>query len=134
MDARESLTDVIVKCKAKIAPGTERALADAIVDGLGRKGIYLVGEGVDGAAESGSHLVLLKSMRRRIAEAVADPDCPARDLASLTRRLQDVSREITSIEEKLSAEQRASGSGNSNGTGRPGTNTSGDSAFDPTTV
>lgn len=50
------------------------------------------------AAESGSHRSLLVSMRERIAKAVSDPDCPPRDLASLTRRLQDISKEIESLD------------------------------------
>jgi hypothetical protein len=46
------------------------------------------------AAESGDRLSLLVSMRDRIAQAVSDPNCPPRDLASLTRRLQDIAKEI----------------------------------------
>ena len=37
-------------------------------------------------------------MRERIAQAVSDPGCPPRDLAALTRRLQDVSKEIEAID------------------------------------
>ena len=50
------------------------------------------------AAATGDHKSLLVSMRERIAQAVSDPDCPPRDLASLTRRLQDISKEIESID------------------------------------
>ena len=46
------------------------------------------------AAQTGDHRALLVSMRERIARTVSDPDCPPRDLASLTRRLQDISKEI----------------------------------------
>jgi hypothetical protein len=37
-------------------------------------------------------------MRARIAKAVGDPTCPPRDLAALTRRLQDIAREIDAID------------------------------------
>lgn len=50
------------------------------------------------AAASGSHLGLLVAMRERIARTVSDPDCPPRDLSSLTRRLQDIAKEIEAIE------------------------------------
>lgn len=46
------------------------------------------------AAKSNSRRELLESMRDRIAEAVSDPKCPHRDLASLTKRLQDISRDL----------------------------------------
>jgi hypothetical protein len=50
------------------------------------------------AAASGSHRDLLVAMRSRIANAVSDPECPPRDLAALTRRLQDIAKEIESID------------------------------------
>lgn len=50
------------------------------------------------AAKSGSHRALLVSMRDRIASAVTNPDCPPRDLASLTKRLQDIANEIEGID------------------------------------
>jgi len=53
---------------------------------------------VSQAAASGDHRALLVAMRERIARAVSDPDCPPRDLASLTRRLQDISKEIEAID------------------------------------
>lgn len=53
---------------------------------------------VSEAAASGDHRALLVSLRERIAKTVSDPDCPPRDLASLTRRLQDVSKEIEQID------------------------------------
>ena len=56
------------------------------------------------AASSGDHRALLVAMRARIAETVSDPKCPPRDLASLTRRLQDIAREIESIELRLREE------------------------------
>lgn len=50
------------------------------------------------AAASGIHRNLLVAMRERIAQAVSDPDCPPRDLAALTRRLQDIAKEIEVID------------------------------------
>lgn len=50
------------------------------------------------AAASGDHRSLLVAMRERIAKTVSDPDCPPRDLAALTRRLQDISKEIEALD------------------------------------
>jgi hypothetical protein len=50
------------------------------------------------AAASGDHRALLVAMRERIARTVSNPDCPPRDLAALTRRLQDIAREIEIID------------------------------------
>lgn len=46
------------------------------------------------AASSGTHRELLVAMRDRIAKAVEDPQCPPRDLASLSRRLHELSKDI----------------------------------------
>ncbi|QDP12575.1 hypothetical protein FNU77_24095 [Prescottella equi] len=59
------------------------------------------------AAKSGSHRALLVSMRDRIADAVTNKDCPPRDLASLTKRLQDIANEIEAIDAR--AEDEAPG-------------------------
>jgi hypothetical protein len=61
------------------------------------------------AAASGNHRDLLVAMRERIAKTVSDPDCPPRDLASLTRRLQDIAKEIDALD--LRAKQEAAESG-----------------------
>lgn len=53
---------------------------------------------VSDAARSGSELDLLLAMRDRIADAVADPECPKRDLASLTLRLGNIVKEIKNLE------------------------------------
>jgi hypothetical protein len=50
------------------------------------------------AAAGGSRRELLVAMRDRIAKAVADPDCPPRDLASLSRRLQDIAKDIDTLD------------------------------------
>lgn len=57
------------------------------------------------AAKSGDHRTLLVAMRDRIGAAVSNADCPPRDLAALTRRLQDIAKEIEAID--LRAEQEA---------------------------
>lgn len=59
---------------------------------------------VSQAAESGDHRALLVSMRDRIAQTVANPDCPPRDLAALTRRLQDIAREIATLDARAQDE------------------------------
>ncbi len=46
------------------------------------------------AASTGTHRELLVAMRDRIAKAVEDPACPPRDLASLSRRLHELSKDI----------------------------------------
>lgn len=56
------------------------------------------------AAATGDHRALLVAMRERIAQAVSNPDCPPRDLAALTRRLQDIAKEIESIDLRASEE------------------------------
>lgn len=58
------------------------------------------------AADSGSQRDLMVAMRARIALTVEDPQCPPRDLASLSRRLQDINREIESIDAKALQEAR----------------------------
>ena len=59
---------------------------------------------VSEAAESGSHRELLVAMRERIAKAVQDPACPPRDLAALTRRLQEIAKEIESLDARAAQE------------------------------
>ena len=53
---------------------------------------------VEQAAAKGTHRDLLVAMRERIAKAVSDSKCPPRDLAALTRRLQDIAKEIEAID------------------------------------
>lgn len=66
-------------------------------------------QSVAAAAASGDHRALLVSMRERIARAVSDPDCPPRDLASLTRRLQDIAKEIDALDLRAKEEAREDG-------------------------
>lgn len=55
-------------------------------------------QSVSQAAATGDHRALLVAMRDRISKTVSDPDCPPRDLASLTRRLQDIAKDIEAID------------------------------------
>lgn len=50
------------------------------------------------AAEHGTTRELMVAMRARIAKAVEDPNTPARELASLTKRLVEVVRDIEAID------------------------------------
>ena len=50
------------------------------------------------AAKNGTQRELLVAMRDRVAEAVTRADCPARELASLTKRLQDITRDISHLD------------------------------------
>lgn len=38
------------------------------------------------------------AMRDRVAKAVSDPNCAARDLAALTRRLREITKDIEALE------------------------------------
>ena len=61
------------------------------------------------AAASGSTRELLTAMRARIAKAVEDPNTPARDLASLTKRLVEVVRDIEAIDAREEQEAAQNG-------------------------
>ena len=74
------------------------------------------------AAESGNQVELLKAMQTRVAKAVDDPSTPARDLAALTRRLLEITREI----EALTASEAEDEIGEASRTP--------DAAFDPATL
>jgi hypothetical protein len=56
------------------------------------------------AAKSGKQRELLVAMRDRIAETLSG-DCPPRDLASLTKRLQDIARDIAALDAAEAAAQ-----------------------------
>ncbi len=50
------------------------------------------------AAQDGTERDLLVAMRDRVAQAVADPECPKRDLASLTLRLANIVKDIKALD------------------------------------
>lgn len=56
-------------------------------------------------AAGGSARDLLVAMRNRIAKTLDEPNCPARDQASLSRRLLEIRKEIEAID--AAAEQAA---------------------------
>src|SRR6476659_7297058 len=63
------------------------------------------------AAAGGDQKDLLIALRERVAKAVEDPNCPPRDLAALSRRLQEIGRDIDAIEarERQEAAEDAGG-------------------------
>lgn len=60
------------------------------------------------AAEAGDQRDLLVAMRTRLARSVEDLNCPPRDLAALSRRLQDISRDIEAIDARVKQEAEES--------------------------
>lgn len=50
------------------------------------------------AAAKGTVRDQLVALRERLATTVQDPNCPPRDLASLSRRLMEITREIEAID------------------------------------
>lgn len=61
------------------------------------------------AAKGGDRRELLVAMRDRIADAVTNTECPPRDLASLTKRLQDIARDIETIDAQRSEDAAGEG-------------------------
>lgn len=59
---------------------------------------------IEEAALAGSQVDELRLTRARIARTLDDPNCPPRDLASLSKRLMEIGREIESIEAKARQE------------------------------
>lgn len=57
------------------------------------------------AASGGESRDLLVALRNRIAKTLDDPNCPARDQASLSRRLLEIRKEIEAID--AAAQQEA---------------------------
>jgi hypothetical protein len=78
------------------------------------------------AAGSGSKLEFLIAMRDRIARTVDKPDCPPRELAALTKRLQDLSNDIEALEAALAGSRRTAAQ-------QPNDNAD-DDRFDPTAI
>ena len=59
---------------------------------------------VNEAARDGTDLELLMAMRDRVADEVANPNCPPRDLAALTRRLEELRKQIAAERLRLKEE------------------------------
>jgi len=64
---------------------------------------------VEEAAATGDQRDLLLALRKRVATTVNDPNCPPRDLAALSRRLQELGREIEALDAKAKQEAAESG-------------------------
>ena len=58
------------------------------------------------AAASGTQRELLFAMKARVADAVENPNTPARDLAALTKRLMEIAKEIEVIDANAAEEAR----------------------------
>ncbi len=86
------------KCRANRAKKREMPNRGISVPGQPRR------LSVDVAAVDGTDLELLMAMRDRVASAVANPDCPPRDLASLTRRLDEIRKQIVAERVRLAEE------------------------------
>jgi hypothetical protein len=63
---------------------------------------------VASAAADGDQLELLIAMRDRIAIEISDMTCPARDLSSLTLRLQTIAEKIAALQERQLQDDRES--------------------------
>jgi hypothetical protein len=59
------------------------------------------------AIDAGDRLAELAATHRRIGRAVQDESTPARDLASLTRRQMEISKEIEALRRQVSEEAGA---------------------------
>lgn len=60
------------------------------------------------AAAAEDQRALLVAMRARIAKTVEDEKCPPRDLASLSRRLHEIAREIEALDARTAEEANES--------------------------
>lgn len=61
------------------------------------------------AADKGSAREQLVALRERVARTVEDPNCPPRDLAALSRRLMEITREIEAIDAREAEESEGAG-------------------------
>jgi hypothetical protein len=59
---------------------------------------------IEEAAERDDDLGQLRLTRRAIARKLDDPNCPARDMAALSKRLMEIGKEIAAIEARAAQE------------------------------
>jgi hypothetical protein len=59
---------------------------------------------VDVAAKEGTELELLMALRDRIATQISDPNCSSRDLAALSKRLEELRKSISAERLRLKEE------------------------------
>ncbi len=55
---------------------------------------------VIGAAKTGDERRLLIAMRDRLARAMSEADCPARDLSPLANRLMDIAKRLAELDRR----------------------------------
>ena len=60
---------------------------------------------IEEAAERDDDLGQLRLTRRAIARKLDDPNCPARDMAALSKRLMEIGKEIAAIEARAAQEE-----------------------------
>lgn len=127
-DIRKDLAAIFGRAKMDPTTHSSDQLAGTLLAELGKRGIAIVDqdEVIDPPDE---HLSTMKRMKRRINEAINDPDCAARDLASLSRRLIEIQRDITTMEERIRQENKQRGR-----TSRSNETTSHDAEFDPANI
>lgn len=112
----ELLSDIIVRTRTKgVSAELAKGLAGAIALGLDKRG-YVIAESGDVIEPPDEALRVLKEMRSAIREAI-DSGVHARDLASLSRRLTEVVRDISTIEERHRVTKKGS-AGNGGKSGR----------------
>jgi hypothetical protein len=61
------------------------------------------------AAANGTVREQLVALRDRVAKTVEDPNCPPRDLAALSRRLMEITKEIEAIDVRDAEESEGAG-------------------------
>ena len=59
---------------------------------------------LEDAAAQGDERAMLVALKTKIAQTIASGECPARELASLSKRLIDIQREIASLDARTSQE------------------------------
>ena len=86
----------------------------------------MVDQNVSDAAATGSRLGMLLAMQTRLAGAIDDPATHPRDLAALTRRLLEITKEIETVEASVADEREKQS--------REEEARNGSAAFDPASI
>lgn len=79
---------------------------------VARKGLRVVADDekpvvprtIEDAAKAGDEMSELRLTRVAIARKLDDPNCQARDMASLSKRLMELAREIAAVEARMAEE------------------------------
>ncbi len=105
---RQILVEILLATQTKgINTVMSEALADAIVNALDRRGMVIAEMG-DVIEPPDEHLRTMKDIRKAVRDAINN-EPSGRDLAALSRRLQDVSKEVTILEERHRTEKSERG-------------------------